>query len=196
MNFDELMKKVEKVIEQIYTKEEDLIKHGLSEWTISAQFYYYIRKECQKALKGYSFDSEYNLMSKIRDKGYVQKCIFASEKSLHVRPDFIIHKRGDSGGNFLWVEMKRVGGEKWEKDLKRVRAVTQEPVTVDGIDYVTGYAYGLGILFYKKKVVCKWFMNGDETVERVMTGDLCGTLKWSDNNNADIRGCLLSGRRD
>ena len=195
MDFDELKKKVENVIEQIYTKEADLIKYGLSEWTIAAQFYYYMRKECQKALKGYSFDSEYNLMSKIRDKGYVQKCIFASEKSLHVRPDFIIHKRGNSRGNFLWVEMKRVGGEKWEKDLKRVRAVTQEPVTVDGIDYVTGYAYGLGVLFRKRNVICQWYVNGKEGDGRIMTKDSSGVWKWS-KNNADIRGCLLFERRD
>ena len=57
MEFDELKKKVEKTIEQIYTKESYLIKNGLSEWTISAQFHYYLRKVCQEKLKGYSFDS-------------------------------------------------------------------------------------------------------------------------------------------
>lgn len=195
MNFDELMKKVEKVIGQIYTKEEDLIKHGLSEWTISAQFYYYMRKECQKALKGYSFDSEYNLMSKIRDKGYVQKCIFASEKSLHVRPDFIIHKRGNSRGNFLWVEMKRRGGMSWKDDLNRVRCVTKACVNNGGVDYVTGYAHGLGVLFRKRNVICQWYANGKEGDGRIMAKDSSGTWKWS-KNNADIRGCLLSGRRD
>ena len=188
MEFYELKNIVNDAIEKIYTRESYLIEHGLSEWTIAAQFHYYMRKKCQKALKGYSFDSEYNLMSKIEDKGYVQKCIFVSEEPLKVRPDFIIHKRvvspkgGDAIGNFLWVEMKRVGGKKWEKDLKRVSAVTRACFTKNGVECVTGYAYGLGILFHKKKVICKWFMNGNEKLECIMTKDSCGVLRWLENN--------------
>ena len=195
MEFDELKKIVEKTIEQIYTKEAYLIKYGLSEWTISAQFHYYMRKECWKKLKGYCFDSEYNLMSKIKNRELVQKCICVNGEPLHVRPDFIIHKRDDSKGKFLWVEMKRVGGKRWENDLSRVKAVTQERVNEGGGDYVTGYAYGLGVLFRKRNVICQWYANDNKIAGRIMEKDISGPWKWKDSH-VDICGCLLLERRD
>ena len=182
MEFDILKRCVEKTIEQIYTREVYLIRHGLSEWALSAQFNYYMRKACQKALEGFSFDSEYNLMAKIKDRGHAQKSIWLDGGMLHVRPDFIIHKRDDPLGNFLWVEMKRRGGTGWKNDLKRCMSVTQERVKENGLDYVTGYSYGLGVLFRKTIVTCKWYAGGKEKCERVMTTESSGLLKWSDVN--------------
>ena len=160
MEFDDLKRCVEKTIEEIYTSEAYLIKHSLSEWTLSAQFHYYMRNACLKFLKGYDFDSEYNLMRHINDKGLAQKYICVNGQRLRVRPDFIIHKRGESTNNYLWVELKRRGGEGWENDLKRVMAVTQERVKTEGVDYVTGYTYGLGVLFHKRDVKCEWYAGG------------------------------------
>ena len=180
MNFNELKEIVEKAIAQLYSQEAYLIKYGLSEWTLSAQFHYYMRTACCEKLKEYDFDSEYNLMSKIWDKGYAQKCICVNGESLRVRPDFIIHKRGDSSGNFLWVEMKRKGGAKWTKDLDRVRAVTKGCIYERGVDYVTGYAYGLGVFFRKRKVICQWYANGNGVNRRVMAKNSSGAWEWFD----------------
>ena len=180
MEFDELKKIVEKTIEQIYTKEAYLIKYGLSEWTISAQFHYYMRKDCWKKLRGYSFDSEYNLMSKIKNRELVQKCICVNGEPLHVRPDFIIHKRDDTKGNFLWVEMKRRKGMSWKNDLSRVKAVTQVRVSEGGGVYVTGYAYGLGVLFRKRNVICYWYAGEEEKCRRQMLCPSNKKIHWSD----------------
>ena len=180
MEFDNLKRCVEKTIERIYRREAYLITHGLSEWTLSAQFHYYMRKECQKTLKGFSFDSEYNLMTKITNKGLAQKYICVNGEPLRVRPDFIIHKRGDITRNFLWVEMKRRGGKSWKDDLNRVRCVTKARVDDGGVEYVTGYAHGLGVLFRKRNVICQWYANGNEGDGRIMAKDSSGTWKWSD----------------
>jgi len=193
MEFDNLKRCVEKTIEYIYTREAYLVTQDLSEWTLSAQFHYYMRKECQKTLKGFSFDSEYNLMAKITNKGLAQKYICVNGEPLRVRPDFIIHKRGDITGNFLWVEMKRRGGKSWKDDLNRVRCVTKARVNDGGVDYVTGYAHGLGVLFRKRNVICHWYTNGNERVGRIMAKDSSGTWKWS-YASVDVCGYLLSRR--
>ena len=193
MKFDDLKRCVEKAIKHIYTRETYLITQGLSEWTISAQFHYYMRNECQKSLNGFNFDSEYNLMSKISDKGLAQKYICVNGEPLRVRPDFVVHKRGDIACNFLWVEMKRRGGKGWKDDLNRVRAVTKARVNEGGVDYVTGYAYGLGVLFHKRNAICQWCANGNEKGGRIMANDASGSWKWSDLP-ADVCGCLLLER--
>ena len=160
MNLENLIEKVENAIVRIYTDESYLIEKGLSEWTLSTQFYYYMRSACHSLLSGYHFDSEYNLMNNIKDKDLAEKVIFVKDEKKQVRPDFIVHRRGTPTHNFLWVELKRKGGRKWINDLRRVKAVTQEKIVESGLDYVTGYSYGVGILFHKKKVVCNWYSKG------------------------------------
>lgn len=157
MNLEKLIEKVEDAIVRIYTDESYLIEKGLSEWTLSAQFYYYMRSACHSLLSGCHFDSEYNLMNNIKDKDLAEKVIFVKDKKKQARPDFIVHQRGSPAHNFLWVELKRKGGRKWINDLRRSKAVTQEKIVESGLDYVTGYTYGVGILFHKKKVVCNWY---------------------------------------
>ena len=188
MRFECLKTCVENAISRIYREDAYLIKYGLSEWTISAQFHYYMRLECQHVpeLKGYSFDSEYNFMSKISDKGLAAKYICVGDEKLRVRPDFIIHKRGSSSNNYLWVEMKRVGGWRWKKDLNRVLSVTKTRATEGGVDYVTGYSYGLGILFHKKEVQCNWYANGSDKLMQCGYVDSSGIMNWSDQS-PDIR---------
>lgn len=178
MTFETLIGKVEDAISCIYKKESFLIKEGLSEWTISAQFYYYMRRACQSLQRGYNFDSEYNFMSKVNDKELARKYICVDGSKLRVRPDFIIHKRGNPKGNFLWVEMKRKGGVEWESDKKRVKAVTQEMAKEGNIDYVTGYVYGLGVLFRKKEVLCHWFSKNEEKFARKMILVSDGETEW------------------
>lgn len=189
MEYDNLKRCVERAIKLIYTREAYLITHSLSEWTLSAQFHYYMRKECQKFLKGFSFDSEYNFMAKITDKGLAQKYICVNGELLRVRPDLIIHKRDNQTGNFLWVEMKRREGKGWKNDLNRVKAVTRASVNENGLGYVTGYTYGLGVLLHKRSVLCKWFVDGNEHGGRIMSKDRSGAWKWSDAP-VDVCGCL------
>ena len=189
MNFEKLAEKVENAIIRIYTDESYLIEKGLSEWTLSAQFYYYMRSACHSLLLGYHFDSEYNLMNNIKDKDFAEKVIYVEDAKLQVRPDFIIHRRGAPTHNFLWVELKRKGGRRWINDLRRVKAVTQEKIVESGLDYVTGYTYGVGILFYKKKVVCNWYSKASFIRGRQMNIKYVKKKKkisWSDCEEIDL----------
>lgn len=109
--------------------------------------------------RGFNFDSEYNLMSLIGDKELAKKEICVNGQKLRVRPDFLIHGRGKKELNFLWVEMKKRGGEDWEDDLNRLVGVTRE-AHEEELSCVMGYAYGLGVLFHKRKVRCMWYEKG------------------------------------
>lgn len=189
MKLEKLVEKVENAIVRIYTDESYLIEKGLSEWTLSAQFYYYMRSACHSLLSGYHFDSEYNLMNNIKDKDFAEKVIFVEDVKLQVRPDFIVHRRGAPTHNFLWVELKRKGGRKWINDLRRSKAVTQEKRVDSGLDYVTGYTYGVGILFYKKKVVCNWYSKASFIKGRQMNikyGKKEKKISWSDCEEIDL----------
>lgn len=150
---------VEGAINKIYTEEKYLIEHCLSEWTISAQFYYWMRNRAPKKLRNYDYDAEYNHMSLLKNKEAAKKVVCVDGAKFNVRPDFIIHNRGKSDGNILWAELKRHGGKDWLTDLSRVSAVTQKVQNDGGVEYITGYRYGLGVLFRKNFVRCEWFSN-------------------------------------
>ena len=155
--FGEIRGAVEDVINHIYSEEWFLIHNGASEWTIAAQFHYWIRHLWPENFpRNLNFDSEYNLMSYVGDKGFARKLISVNGEKLRVRPDFLIHKRDNSSQNILWVEMKRHWGKDWNDDLFRVRAVTQSKCH-EKLDYVLGYNFGLGILFHKREVFCQWY---------------------------------------
>ena len=181
--FDQLRERVEKAVNTIYRKEYYLTEHGLAEWTLSAQFHYWVRKYCEKSLKGLDFDSEYNHMHFVSKNDpavdSAKKYICSDKGKSLVRPDFIIHKRGNPEHNYLWVEMKRRGGKDWKDDLKRVKAVTKEQFSDGVTEYVSGYSFGLGVLFHKHNAICIWCRGGDFLLGRKVL-EKKNALSWHD----------------
>ena len=158
-SLDKLHQEFVKAIESVYREQWYLFEHHLSEWTVSFQLYYYLRHRLCKALGSYSIDGEYNHMSG-GDIDFLKKCIGDGQV---VRPDIIIHRRGnphweDVEANYLWVELKLHGGKPFAADCKKLMVVTGG--RVQGAPRVSGYRYGLGVLMTKTKIECKWYESG------------------------------------
>lgn len=168
MSKDECLKMLMGAIDNVYKKEYFLIQSDIGEWSVAAQLFYYLKKDCSCEL---DVDSEYNKM--IRDGVYSggQLIKRMDEKDedgnpIRIRPDIIVHKRGPSATRLLWAEVKREEGESNEKDLVKIVKVTQPYKRT--AEYVTGYDYGASIILGKMKVRVIFISRGsDDTDMRV-----------------------------
>ena len=146
-----------------------------------------MRTKLSHKFHGYQMDGEYNHRTKEFNQEAWKKEISCDGRALSVRPDFLIHRRStdskkdkESPRNFLWVEIKRHGGNRLEDDHKKLRAVTSK--MNDDIKEVSGYEVGLSLLLLKKHVHCEWFQLGQKVKYRV--GVVCCTsphsIRWED----------------
>ena len=160
--FEKLKDAINKSIEQVYEKEWSLLEDKqILECAVAAQLFYYIKQD--DLFRDLDVDSEYNKM--LRGQTYTRRQLLKriNEKDdngqyLIVRPDIIIHQRGPRGARILWVEVKLEWMDKPAKDLKKIIAVTR-PIEPDA-EYVTGYSYGVSIVFGDTCVKCTWVING------------------------------------
>ena len=185
-SLEEVCTAIEDVVACLYKKQWELFGKKVSEWPISFQFYYYMRRKLAHKFHGYQMDGEYNHRTKGFNQEAWKKEISCDGKTLSVRPDFLIHRRSpdskkdkESPRNFLWVEIKRHGGKRLEDDRKKLCAVTSK--MIEDIKEVSGYEIGLSLLLLKKHVHCEWFQLGQKVKCRV--GTVCARthgIKWED----------------
>ena len=177
---------VEKVVECLYKEQWELFEKRVSEWPISFQFYYYMRKALSHKFHGYQMDGEYNHRTKGFNQEVWKKEISCDGKTLSVRPDFLMHRRSPdlikdkvTPRNFLWVEIKRHGKSRLDGDRKKLRAVTRKEN--EDIKGVSGYEVGLSLLLQKRHVQCEWFQSGQSV--KVRLGKICASghnINWED----------------
>ena len=139
---------IEKAIDDLYSKDLDLLERENNEVTISCKLAQYLFLK----FPGYQVDCEYN--RHLKDT----KRINLGNTRKIIRPDIIIHKRGIDEGNLIYSEIKTDHNiESREEDLNKIKAMT---------DLKGEYRYKLGIFidFYRDKddLIIRYFQDGEE----------------------------------
>lgn len=106
----------EECIQQLYDNDFYLIEYDVHENAVSNRLAIYLSQ--YKEFDGYNIDREYN--KNRHDQKRLQH-----RDNKPVRPDIIIHKRGDNSDNLVVIELKKKGRG---SDLERVRDFTNDPV--------------------------------------------------------------------
>lgn len=111
-------------ISKVYENEYFLIENGVGEWSIAAQLFYYLKKNCKNRKCDFNVDCEYNKMftENVYSGTSLLKRIDERDKNgnlVNVRPDIIVHKRGSNGIRLAWIEIKRKEGDDNSWDLKK-----------------------------------------------------------------------------
>jgi len=95
MDISEIKRRIEYCIDSIYINDSDLFSRNNYEVTISTKLAQYLFVE----FRNYDVDCEYNKHFDGRK--------FVEELNAEVRPDIIIHKRGNDKDNLVYVEIKK-----------------------------------------------------------------------------------------
>lgn len=143
---NELKGIVENCINILYQKDSSLITRGGMEQSASFRFAIYLSESINKIewLKRLQLDIEYN------KNGLNPKR--TPRRPNGVRPDLIIHQRGDNTANILVVEIKGW----WNDESREIDRIKLEDFThQDG-----EYKYGLGVFLELEKNGCipKYFL--------------------------------------
>jgi hypothetical protein len=132
----------------MYAEDSDLFKRGNYEVTISTKLAQYLFIE----FKNFDVDCEYNK--------HVDGEKYSTELNKNIRPDIIIHERGNDSNNLLCIEIKKENKSKkrGDKDFSKLKSLTKQ----DG-----KYKYQLGVYINftidKNKLEIKYFKNGVES---------------------------------
>jgi len=146
----QLEEMIKNCVDQLYNNDMDLIARGGMEQSILFRFALYLndyRKEIEW-LKDFQLDVEYN------KNGVSSKRL--PRRPNGVRPDLIIHSRGNNDANILVIEIKGWWNyEPREDDIIKLEDFTHQ----DG-----EYKYGLGVFLDFGKTNCKleYFINGEK----------------------------------
>jgi len=135
MEIKEIKNLIEKAIDDIYSKELDLLERENNEATISCKLAQYLFQK----FPGYHVDCEYN--RHIKD---IKTMTFNDVRKI-IKPDIIIHKRDTGKNNLVYIEIKTDhNNESREKDYEKIKNAT---------NLKGEYKYKLGIFidFNRKK---------------------------------------------
>ena len=144
MKLEDLQEKIGKAIAMLYEMDYFLIDNDISEWSIAHRLAVYI----EQLFPGWDVDCEYNRQEN-------EPVIKKRATGKNVRPDIIIHHRGeiDPEHNLLVIELKK---EDTDEDFLKVCEYTSDPAG----DRSFKYQYGL-ILSIGEVSKVKWFSNGE-----------------------------------
>lgn len=156
---------INKSLDQLYSKDEELFINELCERSIANKFglYFYQIMQVEK-FSGYDIDMEYN-----RHK--------AGEKALPdwpngAYPDLIVHRRGNDIDNLLVIEFK-----KWKKNYTIKRLIKDDLTKIEEFVDCNGkykYKYGASIIFAKKRkdVIITWVFGKKHVTEEILNTKL------------------------
>ena len=146
IKISEIKQKINHAIEQFYQNDSDLLNRDNYEVTVSCKLSQYL---CP-LFQDYSVDSEYNK--------HIDSEKHNSELNKEIRPDIIIHKRGNDDDNLVYIEIKTDhNNDNRQDDIKKVISMTKQ----------TGeYKYKLGIFIdfnrNRENLVVHHFKDGEE----------------------------------
>lgn len=106
--FDSLEKKLIEALGTLVAKDEHLLTNQATEWNLAQRISVYL----ETLFPGWDVDTEYGLDGKETKKlplGRGREEVYSAPKVKTVRPDIIVHERGNAPGkeNLLAVEIKR-----------------------------------------------------------------------------------------
>lgn len=128
--------------EQVRENDEKLVKYAVKEESISHRLGVYLEQE----LGSFNVDCEYD---KYGEQGRYKDTIHG-----RIRPDIIVHSRGNSDHNLLAIEVKKKLSPSRRDELK-LRALTS--------DRYEAYEYTLGVFVGfvgSRQTTYKWYAGG------------------------------------
>ena len=148
MEIKRIKSMVEKAVDDLYSKELDLLERENNEVTISCKLAQYLFLK----FSGYHVDCEYN-----RHFKDIKKITLDNVRKI-IKPDIIIHKRDINKDNLVFIEIKTDHNNKSrEEDYKRIKAAT---------DSKGEYRYKIGIFIdfnrNKDNLLTRYFQDGEE----------------------------------
>jgi hypothetical protein len=133
---------VKRAIKNVILRDSALFERDASEWAIAHRLAVYLEQE----IPGWDVDCEYNRQGVNQDPK-------AFARGQRVRPDVVLHKRGDGAlrNNLLIIEVKK---EPDTYDAEKVRTFTAAP---EG-KRLFQYQYGLALTFLPLRL--RWYRGG------------------------------------
>jgi hypothetical protein len=129
---------------EFIVREADSIGHGVHEQNLSGLLSQYIAARMDKyGLKAYYVDPEYNLK-----QNQSPKTILKGGEVFEIRPDIIVHSRGEQEpDNLLAIEMKKAGAtaevrRRRENDRERLNGNDAASWHREGATCQPNYAFG------------------------------------------------------
>ena len=137
-------------LEMLFDNDSFLLRHNLSERSITAKMTTYLKK--QGYFASYDVDTEYNRMPRNQREFIAKQIQYADrEEGSSVYPDIIIHERGHNRNNFLVIEFKK--GFDPGRDLLKLEACVKE------LHYQHALFIGLGVEDDVGSVLCQWILS-------------------------------------
>ncbi len=157
----DIMEKALKTFFESTNNENELIVRDISEWAIAFRFGVYLNKLVEEELKDYVLDSEFNKYFDKQKEMFLEcnngcsGCSFINRnlegKKTNGRPDFIIHKRLESG-HLCCIEIKKAN-----------RSIRHD---IEKLNYMTcpqgkyNYEYGIILILDNKYAQIEVYSNG------------------------------------
>lgn len=147
MEIETIKNLIGKAVDDLYSKDLDLLERENNEVTISCKLAQYLFLK----FSGYRVDCEYN-----RHLNDIKRMNLDNTRKI-IKPDIIIHKRDIDKDNLVYIEIKTDhNNESREEDYKRIKAAT---------DSKGGYSYKLGIFIdlnrNKDNLLIRYFQDGE-----------------------------------
>lgn len=131
---------IEKALAELYEKDYYLIKTDVQEQAIVSRFALYFEKYIKELKGDYNLDLEYN-----RNLKNPKRRVDTKKR---IRPDLIVHKRGNHQNNLLVLEFKTYWYKEITEDINKVKElINKEPYK---------YHYGAVIFIDKKEHRIFW----------------------------------------
>ena len=148
MEIEKIINLVEEAVDDLYSKDFDLLERENNEVTISCKLAQYLFLK----FPGYRVDCEYN-----RHLNNIKRMNLDNTRKI-IKPDIIIHKRGIDKDNLVYIEIKTDHNDKSRKeDYKKIKAAT---------DSKGEFRYKLGIFIgfnrNKDNLLTRYFQDGEE----------------------------------
>jgi len=153
LSFDDLEIVIIKSVKEVYAKDKYLINDRVHECSISHKFAIYLENNLKKKIIGFCTDIEYN--KNISNK----KEILIDDKVKEIRPDIIVHKRGNNDNNLLFIEIKKSNSNDMYSLCKVKQATCGNQLN---------YKYGVYLDFEKDKFIIKYYKKGTEIKTKIV----------------------------
>lgn len=152
---------INKSLDRLYIKDEELFTNDLCERCLAFRFGLYFYQIMQEEKNSeYDIDMEYN--RHYENMKYTQKLKNGTY------PDLIVHKRNTNKKNLLVIEFK-----KWKKNYTIKRLIKDDLTKIEDFVDCNGkykYKYGASIIFAKKRedVIITWIFGKKHVTEEIL----------------------------
>lgn len=107
MEAQQLKKIIQATCRGVEKNDKELLERDVSEWAITHRLALYLTRNLSldQRFSKYFVDCEYNKMLEPNGHNYVAK---HGDSSKLIRPDIIVHDRGNNNKNLLVIELKKI----------------------------------------------------------------------------------------